>query len=371
MTMKIEFEKKVFLQAVSKAAKFTETNKSFVHVIIKDNQAIFKGADTKLNQLDVSAYDLSVEDAICKVEGEGTIVITPKLENLIKTLPNEQGELLLDNNQVTVKQGKMNADVSLPNEIIELNVPSGEMHEPLALPKSVLSILADATLFAISTSDSRPALKGIHINATEEKFEVVGTDSHRLGRFLLNQQLKFPKVTIPGLAVKEILNLYDDDTKILLTPIGTNFISFEAEGQIVYVRLLNETYPDTSRLVNNADIENAHKYKVNANEILNVLKFVNNISSDNERNVIIIKPSESGLEFMANSEKGNVSTEVAAQVDTHFEGSIAVTYKYFKEAIVSHKRDEVVLHITSGLKPLFVMSDNTYITQLVLPVRIA
>lgn len=122
------------------------------------------------------------EEEIVKVEEKGKVVLPARyFSDIIRRLPgdemtmsvNEQMNIHIEAGQSEFNLNGMDADEfpDLPS-ILERNV--------FSMPSDLLKTMIRQTVFAASTSETRPILTGVMWTLEEGKLTFVATDSHRL-----------------------------------------------------------------------------------------------------------------------------------------------------------------------------------------------
>ena len=108
------------------------------------------------------------------------------------------------------------------------------------------------TVFAVSTSETRPILTGVNWKVENDELTCIATDSHRLAMRkakIENQMNGTYNVVIPGKSLNELSKILDDTNDLIEIVITENQVLFKAKNLLFFSRLLEGNYPDTSRLI--------------------------------------------------------------------------------------------------------------------------
>ena len=116
----------------------------------------------------------------------------------------------------------------------------------------MLKTLIRQTVFAVSTSETRPILTGVNWKVENDELTCIATDSHRLAMRkakIENQINGIYNVVIPGKSLNELSKILDDSNELIEIVITENQVLFKAKNLLFFSRLLEGNYPDTSRLI--------------------------------------------------------------------------------------------------------------------------
>src|SRR5690606_28337820 len=97
------------------------------------------------------------------------------------------------------------------------------------------------TVFAVSASESRPILTGVHWQVQEDELVCVATDSHRLARRktrLENAPEDDYSVVIPGKSLQELNKILGDSNDPVGITMSNKQVLFRAGHVLFYSRLL-------------------------------------------------------------------------------------------------------------------------------------
>ncbi|WP_413176328.1 DNA polymerase III subunit beta [Anabaena azotica] len=149
----------------------------------------------------------------------------------------------------------INAEEFPPTNIIDTT--------PVSLPTIVLKDGLKGVLYAVSTDENKYIVTGVHVQLTQEKLKLIGTDGHRvaitevstqgIGRKPRQQVTsdEMIKFTLPGRVVREIArNLGDDVESInMLYDAQSNRLGLAWQDVILSCPVLEGIYPDCEQLL--------------------------------------------------------------------------------------------------------------------------
>lgn len=330
-----------------------------------------------------SDSDISIETIIPKVEDEqiiveiertGSIVLQARFFNdIIRKLPEDTVMIeVKDNLQTFIKSG--NAEFSINGLDAEEypRLPQIEEEEVYKLPTDLLKAIIRQTVFAVSTSETRPILTGVHWRIENNELTCVATDSHRLAwrKAPLESELNHShSVVIPGKSLNELNKILDDSQDPIEMVLTQNQILFKTKNLLFFSRLLEGNYPDTSRLIPN---ESKTDVILNAREFLQAIDRASLLAREGRNNVVKFSIiGNDSIEISSDSpEIGRVVEIVKTQSIIGEELKISFSGKYLMDALKAIDSTEIKISFTGAMRPFVIRSiDNDFILQLILPVR--
>ncbi len=321
--------------------------------------------------------DITIENYILKKDIDeineiGNIIIPGRyFVDIIRKIPNDFIKIKTDGLKIVINTE--NAEYNLngisstefPNRSFELN------ENPITLSKNTLKNIIDQTSFAISAQESRPILTGMNLKVKDKLLECIATDSYRLARktLILEEKTKEEvNIIIPGRNLIELSKMFDDKNDNVEMHIFSNNILFKFNNILFQSRLLNGTYPDTSKLILNDPML---KIVVNKEEFYNVIDRASLLTSEKEKNVVkmeIIK--EKMIVSSISQEIGKIEETMSIKKDNNQDINIAFSSKYMMDAIRSFKEEKLEINLSGEIKPIIIKSENNdELIQLVLPIK--
>ncbi|MGP4077799.1 DNA polymerase III subunit beta [Halobacillus sp. K22] len=332
------------------------------------------GSDSDIS---IESFIPQEEDGIVYVENidPGSIVLQAKyFPDIVRKLPQNTVEIESDNHRnVTIRSG--NAEFHLngqdPEEYPQL--PQLHTEDSFELPIDLLKNLIRQTVFAVSTSETRPILTGVHVRMENGELEFIATDSHRLAsrKIPLDQPegKNLPPVVIPGKSLTELNKILDDSEDTIEVSVTENQVLFRTKHLYFLSRLLEGNYPETSRLIPE---QSKTIVKIDTKELLQSVDRASLLAKENRNNVVRLVTKENNhLEITGNSpEVGNVVEEVTADEVNGEDLKISFSAKYMMDALKAVDYDQVKVEFTGAMRPFLIRPvDDEQILQLILPVR--
>ncbi len=205
---------------------------------------------TAAGTISLTGYDLELAittEIEADIREQGEIVLPAKLFlDMIRRMPSEQVSIKTDEKMLTIIKG----DVT---EYTILGIPASEFPElpsisqttGLNLPQRILKNMIGQTLFAVSTSDSKPVHTGSLFDIRGGELYVVSVDGYRLAMRKeptgYQEDLMF---IVPGKSLSEVAKLLkEEDADVELT-VSKRHIIFQIGSYHVVSRLLEGEFLD-------------------------------------------------------------------------------------------------------------------------------
>ncbi|PKR77440.1 DNA polymerase III subunit beta [Halalkalibacillus sediminis] len=333
-----------------------------------------------------SNSDITIESFIQKEEDgmvyiqelvPGKVVLQAKfLPDIIRKLPESEVEIESDDQyNVVIRSGhaefKLNGQD--PEEYPQL--PILETDNSFELQTDLLKTLIRQTNFAVSTSETRPILTGVHFKLEEDYLELVATDSHRLATRKIKTDgdtngISFSNIVIPGKSLSELNKIIEDTQDPIHISVSDNQILFKTKNIHFLSRLLDGNYPETSRLIPD---QSKTEVKVNSKELMQSIDRASLLAKDNRNNIVkLVTKAQNQLEITSNSpEVGTVEETLVTDSIEGEELKISFNAKYMIDALRAIDSDQVSIHFTGAMRPFIIRpeEETEHILQLVTPVR--
>lgn len=340
-------------------------------------------ADENGVSLTGSDSDISIRSFIPKEENDeeiveivetGSIVLQARFfSEVVKKLPESIVEIRLEDQFKTVISSG-NAEFVIhgldPEEYPRLPQVEGDTH--FSIRSDLLKTLIKQTVFAVSTSETRPILTGVHWTIQNQELLAVATDSHRLAqkKVLLEPASSGLEkdIVIPGKSLNELIKVIDESDETIEIVITDNQILFKAENLLFYSRLLEGKYPETSRLI---PTNWETSVTLDAKDFLQAVDRASLLAREGKNNVIKFSIEEDGIVKISSNtpEIGTVEEKVRGQIKGD-EIKISFSAKYMIDALRAIDGTEVTIYFTGPLRPFIIKTDHDEsILQLLLPVR--
>lgn len=330
-----------------------------------------------------SDSDISIEsfipkeeagDEIVEIKQAGAIVLQAKFfSEIVKKLPTDTVEISVENHlQTVIRSGKSEFNLNGLDAEEYPHLPQIEEENVFKIPTDLLKAMVRQTVFAVSTSETRPILTGVNWKVENGTLTCIATDSHRLA--LRKAQIETNasesyNVVIPGKSLSELSKILDDNNDLIDIVITENQVLFKAEHLLFFSRLLEGNYPDTSRLIPS---DSKTDVIVNTKELLQAIDRASLLAKEGRNNVVKLSTIDGGvIEISSNTpEIGKVVEEVQSKSIEGEELKISFSAKFMMDALKALEGSEITISFTGAMRPFIIkpLNDES-ILQLILPVR--
>ena len=230
------------------------------------------------------------------------------------------------------------------------------------------------TVFAVSTSETRPILTGAHWTFENNELVAVATDSHRLALKKVSLQNvsgngQSYSIVIPGKSLNELIKVLDDSQEPVEIHITESQILFKAKNLLFYSRLLEGKYPDTSKLI---PTDSKTSTKLDSTEFLQAIDRASLLAREGKNNVVKFVTLENDVVEISSytPEIGKVVEQVKALDINGDDIKISFSAKYMMDALKAIDGSEITIYFTGAMRPFVLKPDHDdSIIQLILPVR--
>jgi len=371
--MKIQIKKEILLENLSNVSKAIST-KNIIPVLsgikfdLKDEGLYLTASDN-----DITIQTFINKNNIVKIEKTGSIVLQGRyILEIIRKLPGDIISLeVVDEYKVWIHSNtsEFNLNAINPDEFPQNNMDITKT--PIIIKKTELKNIINQTSFATSTQESRPLLTGINFKINNNTLECTATDSYRLSKKVININNIVDNdvnIVIPCRNLLELIKILKDDDGFIELHLFNNKILFKFDNILFQSRLLNGTYPDTSKLIPEEFIL---KMEAPLQELYNVIDRASLLSSDKEKSIIRLETKNDTLLISSNApEVGRVEESLSIKKETESDIIISWSSKYMMDAIKAIKSERVILLFNSEIKPIILKDPNDpNITELILPIR--
>jgi len=331
-----------------------------------------------------SNSDISIKSFIPKQEDDtelvdiiepGSIVLQARFfSEIVKKLPDSIIEITVDDQFKTIIRSG-NAEFVIHGLDAEEypRLPIIESEKSFTMSADLLITLVKQTVFAVSQSETRPILTGIHWVFENNELIAVATDSHRLAlkkatlQTAINQSYN---IVIPGKSLSELIKILEDSNQTAVEIfVATNQILFKSKNLLFYSRLLEGKYPNTSKLIPN---DSKTKVTINTKEFLQAVDRASLLAREGKNNVVKFTTMEQNMIEITSytPEIGKVVEKVKSLSIEGEEIKISFSAKYMIDALRAIDGSEATIYFTGTMRPFVIKTEqDETILQLILPVR--
>lgn len=311
----------------------------------------------RLKEGKLTATNLEATMTTC-INTDINALLPAKIAEILPTLSHTETEITATDTKLTIKSGSANFKLSYEDGIDDypvMDTPGGQVIE---LDTGTFYELARSVLFAASTDSSRLAFNGVLLDIKNGLLSLTASDTYRLAMASVNVEAADYRALIPAKYLKELLKLKPDKLSIAL---GKKQIGFTAGDNTLTIRLLDESYPDVSKVVP-AD----HKTSINATmdglnkPLANMIKRAMLI-----RDTVQVSVADGELTIAAEGEVGSMKESLPVNQDGE-DVSLHLNGKYLQD-VMGYEGIEILLNGADG--PVIVKRPGYKYTYLVLPIK--
>jgi DNA polymerase-3 subunit beta len=376
--MKFTIQKDYLVQSVQDVMKAVSSRTTIpiltgIKLVASEEGVTLTGSDSDIS---IESFIPGEDDGkeIISLEKSGSIVLPARFfSEIVKKLPKETVQIEVENHFSTViRSGKAEFNINGLDAEEYPHLPQIEEENIFKIPADLLKNMVRQTVFAVSTSETRPILTGVNWKVDGKRLTCIATDSHRLAlrkAIIESENDAQYNVVIPGKSLSEFSKILDDSNDLVDIVITENQVLFKTKHLLFFSRLLDGNYPDTSRLI---PTESKTTVTLNVKEFLQSIDRASLLAREGRNNVVKLSTlSDNVVEISSNSpEIGKVIEEVQS---TSIEGEdlkISFSAKYMLDALKALEGSEININFTGAMRPFVIrtMEDDSML-QLILPVR--
>ena len=347
-----------------------------IKLVVTNEGLTLTGSDSDIS---IESYLPTVVDDqhLVDVKQPGSIVLNARyFSDIVKKLPSDFVELESDSHYVTtIRAGKTEFSLNgFDSEEYPL-LPQIEEHETISISADLLKFMIRQTVFAVSTSETRPILTGVNWKIENNELTCIATDSHRLAlrqakieNGALSSEFK-ASVVIPGKSLNELSKILDDSNEKVEIVLTEHQALFKTKHILFFTRLLEGNYPDTSKLIPS---ESKTELTVMTKEFLQAIDRASLLAREGRNNVVHLETKGSTVVNVSSysPEIGKVVDEIACEDIKGEELKISFSAKYVMDALKAIESPEIYIQFTGAMRPFLIRTVNDSRTlQLILPVR--
>lgn len=378
--MKFKIQKDQFVQNVQHVSKAISSRTTIpiltgIKIEATEEGITLTGSDSDISiETFIPTYDEDVQ--IVEVDVPGKIVLQARIfSEIVKKLPGDTIELqVTDQFVATLKSGSsvFNLNGLDPDEYPRL--PQIEEDKVFKIQTDLLKDIIRQTVFAVSTTETRPILTGVHWSVEDNKLTCTATDSHRLAmRFATVEtnatDFSFSNVVIPGKSLHELSKILSDTEEWIEIIVTENQILFKAENLLFFSRLLDGNYPATNNMIPK---QWKTEIKLETKSFMDAIDRALLLTQDAKNNVVNLKGFESGeIELTSISpEIGKVKENLTSLGYEGEELRISFNGKNITDALRVIESTEVIIRFTGAMSPFVIKPvEHDNMLHLFSPVR--
>ncbi|MEV3015596.1 DNA polymerase III subunit beta [Paenibacillus larvae] len=364
------------IQHVSKAISSKTTIPILTGIKI---DAATSGVTLTASDTDISIQSFTPNEneeiAIIELHQPGSVVLPAKFfMEIIRKLPSQKIEIeVRDHFQTIIRSGSSEIQImGLDPEEYPL-LPQLEESKMIQIPSDLLKTMIKQTSFAVSTNETTPILTGVLWHVQDGKLKFIACDRHRLASREISLDLDvaqtFHNIVISGRTLNELSKILPYQNALIDILVSDNQVLFKINSILFYSRILDGTYPDTSKLIPQSF---QTELIVNTKELADAIDRAYLLSREDKTNIVkLIMLEDETIEISSSSsELGKVTEQLSLQ---SFKGErlrISFNSKYMLDALKVMDSDYIQIGFTGAMQPIIIKpEDQANILQLILPYR--
>jgi len=312
---------------------------------------------------------------VVELERPGSVVLPAKFfMELIRKLPMQQIEIeVIDQFKTIIRSGSSEVQIMGldPEEFPSL--PQVETDRMFQMPSDLLKMMIKQTSFAVSTNETTPILTGVLWDLKESNLKFVGCDRHRLAQreigIEVDANFKVPPIAISGRTMNELSKILPDQNVLIDIVIADNQALFKVQSILFFTRILDGTYPDTTKLIPSAF---QTEMVVPTDKLAEAIDRAYLLSREEKTNIVrLIMKDDKTIEISSSSsELGKVTENIEVHSLRGELLKISFNSKYMLDALKAIDADFIKIGFTGAMQPIIMKpEDGTEVLQLILPYR--
>lgn len=332
--------------------------------------------EARQDSLKLTAFDSKIgmySTVEADVQEPGAIILPAKfLVDLVRRLPDGMVSIESDGDfNVGIRCGRTDFHlVGLdPESFPELNVVNPR--QTFRLPEGVLKSMISQTVFAVSTSDSRPLYMGVLFEVGTEDLTMVAIDGYRMARRneeIQNQNMEPTSFIIPGTSLNEVerLCLPDGENDVVIA-LGDRHASFQVGATVLITRRLEGEFMNYRKSIPTSFL---HEIVVEREEMMRVIDRVSLVIKEKQNSPIKMIVGDGNLQFFCTTSFGHAEDACLCEGSG---GDLRIGFndKYFMDALKAANEEKLRISMNTPTAPIIIeAAEGGKYLYMVLPVRL-
>ncbi|REK72036.1 DNA polymerase III subunit beta [Paenibacillus paeoniae] len=377
--MKLTISKNELNDAIQQVAKAASSRPAIpilggIKIDVNHQFVTLTASDTDIS---IQSYiTVEQEDTIiAQVEKPGSVVLPAKFfVEIVKKLPSEQVVIEVGPSfQTIIRSGSTEIQmVGLDPEEFPI-LPSIEQDNLLQIPGDLVKSMIRQTILAASTSEQTPILTGVLWNLHDGQLKFTATDRHRLAsrttKVDADETLQFSNVVISAKTLGELSRLIPDQNTLVDIVVADNQVLFKMDNILFYTRILDGTYPDTSKIIPQVF---ETELVLDTKNVMDAIDRAYLMSREEKTNIVRLATQEDGMIEISSSstELGRVTEQLEAKSMSGQPLRIAFNSKYMLDVLKVIDSEQLFIGFTGAMRPIIIKPmDHDYSMYVILPYR--
>ncbi|WP_199616890.1 DNA polymerase III subunit beta [Paenibacillus alkalitolerans] len=314
-------------------------------------------------------------ETIVSLERGGSVVVAAKFfVDIVRKLPSDDVYIEVNESfQIGIKSGSTEIQLAgLDPEEFPL-LPRLAENQTVSMPSDVLRSMIRQVVYAVSSNESTPVLTGVLWTLEGGKLKFVATDRHRLASIEkpidTAFDLKFHNIVISGKNLNELSKILPEQNTLIDIVVADNQVLFRVGNVLFYTRILDGTYPDTSKII-------PQSYRTEivfaTRPLADAIDRAYLLSREEKTNIVkLLAEGDDAVEISSSSsELGRVTETLPVQ---HFSGEslkISFNSKYMLDVLKVTEEEAIRIGFTGAMSPMILTpADEGGVLHLILPYR--
>ncbi|MHA7964923.1 DNA polymerase III subunit beta [Paenibacillus sp. CAU 1782] len=377
--MKLTISKNELNDAIQQVAKAVSPRPAIpilggIKIDVNHQYVTLTASDTDIS---IQSF-VSVEQGdkiIAQIDKPGSVVLPAKFfVEIVKKLPSDQVAIEVTGQfQTVISSGSSEIQmVGLDPEEYPV-LPSIDQNQVIQIPGDLIKSMIRQTVLAASTSEQTPILTGVLWNLNEGELKFTATDRHRLAsrttKVDLDSSYHFSNIVIAAKTLVELSRLIPDQNTMVDVVVADNQVLFKVDNILFYTRILDGTYPDTSKIIPNAY---ETELVLNTKNLMDAIDRAYLMSREEKTNIVRLTTLESGgIEISSSStELGRVTEQLDAGQMSGQPLRIAFNSKYMLDVLKVIDSEQLFIGFTGAMRPIIIRPmDHDFSMYVILPYR--
>ncbi len=382
--MKVTVSKYYLTKAVQAVSKIIDAKPALpilngIKIDVDETGMTLTGCDTNMMiQSHIPLENGDKELMYITRSGKG-VLHAQVLNEYIRKITSDEIEIEIDDKfQGKVIAEKTDLKINGYDPLEFPDLPQFQAENSFVMGGDILANMIRQTIFAVSTNEQSPILTGVFISLQNGKLKFVATDRHRLAMMVqdLVSDAQFQQLVVSSEALKELSRLLPDEEIPVEIMFKDNQILFKFAEILLYAKLLDGTYPDTDKIVQNAT-NYTTELEISTNKLLETMERAFILSKNEKGNVVkMYSIDDETIEISASSnEMGKFKESLATSKTLNNAIRVSFNSKFMLDVLKVVDNEQTLIGFSGDMNPIIIKPAETPDTfetiHLILPFRTA
>lgn len=367
--MNIKIDRDILLKPLSNVSGIVEKR----HALPILSNLLLEGSEN--NQVKFSATDLEVQISLTvKTEIESNFSITiaaRKLLDITRSLPEgSKINIQVDESKVLLKAGKSKFNLqTLPTKDYPLMVNEEENVKEFTVSQDQLKSTLKQVDFSMAQQDIRYYLNGLLFEVDGNKFNIVGTDGHRLSftSIKLHETKEKTQIIVPRKTILELIKLLDESKEKVNIKLSKNQATFTFNNISLITKVIDGKFPDYNRVI---PLGHENHFEIERTQLLSSMQRASILSNEKYRGIRMVI-EEKQLKLISNNSEQEQAEE---EIEIKYTGpdiDIGFNVTYLIDVLTNIQSDKLRFAFKdSSSSCLITIPNNEDYKYVVMPMRI-